>query len=244
MPSLLEGFLGQQETPSFSPVYAGAALKAGLRAAPKIAQATVDFNNLLVPGLTGAYLKGESLYDHNRAGVREAAGSQIKSWAENPYALDPQLAGLLRQQGFEGATGAGGQPSNAAINNLFSTFGLQGENIARDRIAMAAGYGNNTGGVAGPQDIGITPGDVSGLYGNQINQTNAFNKYNAELDAMNSRNLIQAPLNYMSQLVGMGGSIAGMASGAGAGAGGGAYGGNGATPATAGVVGTAGGSSM
>ena len=160
MPSLLEGFLGQQDTPSFTPNYAGSMLKSALGKAPMIAKAAIGYNDLLVPGLTGSYLKGEALYDPNRADVRNAAGAGILGLAKNPYDVPDQLGDFWRQQGLQGAMG-GAIPSQNAISNMFSAIGQKADQRAQNILGMAANYGNNTALRYAATQTSITTIDIS-----------------------------------------------------------------------------------
>lgn len=210
MASLFDSLLGQQDRPDLSVPSTQQVLGQIYRSMPRLAEETVNYNDILAPGIAGAQRAGEDVYDPYRGKIRDLAGKMIYEELGLGGQLPPDVAAAIRQQGFEqgGITGTG--VSNASQANVARNLGLTSLDLLNNRIGRGATYGSNTANLWQPQSLGITPGDVGSLYMGLNNQQNAINKYYSDLDFQDSMNLLNRPLQLGQTL----GSMAGQGAGA------------------------------
>lgn len=203
MASIFDSLLGQQDAPDLQVPSSQSILSHIYKSIPKMTEATVDYNKRLAPGMAEAQRMGEDVWDPNRGDIREASGASLLNQINNPFAVDPRLAALWRQQGLESI--GGGAVSDAAIRDMFTSFGAKAQDRADNILKTGLTYGSNTTNLWQPQSLGIDPAGAGSLFAGQVNQQNAINKYYSDLDFQNTMNLLNRPL----ELGGKVGNIAG-----------------------------------
>jgi hypothetical protein len=208
MASLIDSFLGQQDVPDLKTLSTQDILGSIYQSLPQLQKINDTFNMNNAVGGTQAQLAGEKLYDPNRAEIRGKAGSLLSGQLDNPYALPPQIAALLRQQGFEGAAGSGLNTSDAGRAGVASLLGRNALEYGESIINKGLGYGSNTANLFNPS-AAVTPGDVGSMTTSANAQNNAISQYKSDLDFQNSMNLINRPLEIGGKVGNIAGQIVG-----------------------------------
>lgn len=225
MASIIDSFFGQQRAPDLKSLSVQDILGAIQQALPQIAKINDKFDMDRSTGGAKAQRAGEDIYDPNRGAIRDASGAELLRQVNDPFGVDSRLKSLWRQQGLESAFSGESGPSQAATQDMFTSFGAKAQDRADNILNRGLNYGANTANLYQPQ-TSVSPGDVGSIASSQNSDQNAINKYMSDLNFQNSMNLINRPLSlakegqaWMGRDVAMGaGAASAGAGGAGAGA--------------------------
>ena len=208
--NIVSGFFGQSEQPEFKNPSPDDILNQIIGSAPKIADATVDYNRRLATPLAQLQRQVEDIYDPNQGNLREQTTASILQQLGLGGKLPQDVINTITQTGLEKGQAAGIGKGISGRNLVARDLGLASLDLLNNRIDRASSYTRSaptSNQLFQPQSLGIDPGGFGNLVVGNANTQNAQNQYNAQLRSQNNANIFQTPLNNLTKLAGIAGSV-------------------------------------
>lgn len=219
---LAGGLFGQQSIPGAVIPSTDDIIATSIANTPKIANATVDYNKILAPGLTQAQLSSEKLYDPRQADLRHATTRSILDQLQLGSTIPKDVQDMVIRNSLEGAAASGFGVTPGGRGLVARDLGLTSLDLLNQRIGTAMNATRSAPSLNQlyqPQGIGMTPGDVADLVLGNAQAQNNYNTFKSTVEANNRKNMWEQPLNLAASAYGSytGAKALGGATGGGAG---------------------------